>query len=53
MKRLSPLPRVSRHPEALKAVIRRKRERHQNVAREQRELAIAVCQQIRREMRQA
>lgn len=53
MKRLTALPRVSRHPDALKLAIQRKRAQHKNTAREQRELEIATAAQIRRELRAA
>lgn len=52
-RRLSPLPRVSRHPDALKLAIRRKRAQHKNTAVEERMLVIATAAKIRRELRGA
>lgn len=51
MKRLTALPRIRRDPAALKLAIRRKRDRHQNAAVEERQLVLAVAAQIRRELK--
>ena len=49
---MKPLPRVRRDPVTLKQIIDRKRAQHQNTAREQRELEIAVARQIRLAMKE-
>ena len=52
MKRLSPLPRIRRQPEAIKLAIRRKRQRRQSTAKLQWELVIQTARTIRQEVRE-